>query len=134
MRKSRHCGTRKPLYEENPDRRIHCPEWSLDERHYETLSHIAKLHNMSRSRVFETVIQNFIIVEKPTIDIQKAPTPHAQKKTLKKLTLHPTIIELIKMFSLSSGASSSLYINEVFDIYFSKYKHEVELKKIIDGM
>jgi hypothetical protein len=121
------------MYEDNPDRRVHCPEWSLHICHYEKLSDIAHKHDMSRSRVFETIMQNFFLIEKPTIAIEETPAP-APKKTLRKLTLHPSVIEAIQTFSAKSRINSSRYINEALAVYFNKYNGEVDLKKLIKFM
>lgn len=134
MKKSRPCGKRVPMYEENPDRRIHCPEWSLHKENYDRLLEVATEHNMSRSRVFETIMQNFFLIEKPTIEIDKGTPNAAEKKTLKKLTLHPSIIETIQTFSKRSCTNSSRYINEALNLYFSKYDNEIDLRNLIRFM
>lgn len=118
------------MYEDNPDRRIHCPEWSLHLNHYERLSEVARKNDMSRSRVFETIMQNFFLIEKPTIEIEDTPAP-APKKTLRKLTLHPSVIELIRVFATASNTNASRYINEAMEIYFVKHRGEMDLRKLI---
>lgn len=134
MIKSKPCATRVPMYEENPERRIHCPEWSLYATNYEMLSEVALKNDMSRSRVFETIMQNFFLIEKPTVEVQDITPLAVEKKTLKKLTLHPTVIEAIQTFSQRSRINSSRYINEVLNIYFTKYKEELDLKNLIRFM
>lgn len=134
MRKSKPCGKRAPMYEENPDRRIHCPEWSLHVDHYNALAKIAKKNDMSRSRVFETIMQNFFLIEQPRLEMADDAPAAVEKKTVRKLTLHPSVIELIQAFSMASGASSSRYINSALDIYFAKHNGEMDLRKLIGLM
>ena len=110
MRKSKPCKTRVPMYEENPDRRVHCPEWSLHLHHYNKIQEIANKKDMSRSRVFETIMQNFFLIETPKLNLEGYSPKEIKRKTVRKLTLHPSVIELIQSFSLESGISSSRYI------------------------
>ena len=131
MRKSKPCKNRVPMYEENPERRVHCPEWSIHLPHFEAIEHIAKKNDMSRSRVFETLMHNFFLIEKAKITEDKIVEVEVEKKVVRKLTLHPTLIELIKQFSNASEISSSKYINSALAIYFEKHKGEMDLRKLI---
>ena len=131
MKKSKPCGTRAPMYEENPDRRIHCPEWSLHMQHYSKIEEIARKNDMSRSKVFETIMQNFFLLEKPRLEIEGYIPTQVKRKTVRKLTLHPAVIELIQAFSIASEVSSSRYINSALEIYFDKHKSEMDLRKLI---
>lgn len=119
------------MYEENCDRRIHCPEWSLYIGHYEKLSQVALEHDMSRSRVFETIMQNFFLIEKPTMVLEESAPVGVEKKTLRKLTLHPSIIELIRTFAMASNVNASRYINEAMGMYFTKHSGEMDLRRLI---
>lgn len=134
MKKSRPCATRVPMYEENPDRRIHCPEWSLHKTHYERLAEVARAHNISKSRAFETIMQNFFLIEKPRLELEGSVPPEAEKQTVRKLTLHPSVIELIRTFAMASNVNASRYINEAMEIYFMKHRGEMDLRKLIGLM
>ena len=133
MKKSRHHGTRVQMYEDNPERRIHCPEWTLLESIHKRIEEGAKANDISRSRFFERVMQNFFLVEKPVFMVSSKKTvSYIEKvKPLKKLTLHPAVVELIKEFSQKSNTSSSRYVTLAIEKYIGKYGYEVDLKKIL---
>lgn len=134
MKKSKPCATRVPMYEENPDRRIHCPEWSLHKAHYERLTEVAHSNNISKSRAFETIMQNFFLIEKPRLELEGSVPMEAEKRTVRKLTLHPSVIELIRTFATASNVNASRYINEAMEIYFVKHRGEMDLRRLIGLM
>lgn len=86
---------------------------------------------MSKSRVFETIMQNFFLIEKPRLPLEGGSPIGIERKTIRKLTLHPSVIETIKFFSILSGVSSSRYINSALDVYFTNHSGEMDLRKLI---
>ncbi len=136
MKKSKRYATiKKGSYEDNPDRRVYCPEWNFYPSFMDNLTINAKKHDMSRSCFFETVVQNFFLLENPIIPIYKKNNYSAieKTKTVKKLMLHPTILELIKLNAQKSRASQAKYLTILFEIYRMKYKNEVDLAHILSS-
>lgn len=76
-------------------------------------------------------MQNFFLIEKPRLELEGSVPIEAQKQTVRKLTLHPSVIELIRTFATASNVNASRYINEAMEIYFTKYRGEMDLKRLI---
>lgn len=132
MRQSKRYGTRTSLYEENEDRRVKCPEWSFSQGFLNRLQEGADINKVSKSRYFESVVQNFFILENPNIIVfSKRDYNSNDKKKSPKLTIHPQILEDIKEYASKSSPSESKYLELLFTKYYTKYKHEIELKNLI---
>ena len=134
--KSKHWGKRTCLYDENPDRRVICPEWNFTQGFKERLSNNAKENGVSQSKYFETVVQNFFLLEDPNIMIIGKQNSNICDKNTRRLrmTLHPIILNSIKEYSKKTNTSSSRYLSMLFSIYEAKYGNEMELKNLIMHM
>lgn len=132
MKKSKRFGYKKG-YENNAERRVHCPEWSFYPSFLKDLAKNAQLNNVTRSCFFETVVQNFFLLENPVIQIYKKNNYCITEKTisLKKLTIHPSVLKMIEENAKKSKVSQSRYLTFLFEIYQFKYKNELELSKIL---
>jgi hypothetical protein len=130
---SKHYGKRTSIYDDNEERRVRCPDWSFTTGFIKRLKEGAKKNGVSKSKYFESVVQNFFILENPNLIIaSKRDYNQVYKKTRTPvMTLHPQIIEDIKEYSSKSTPSASKYIELLFARYNSKYGHEIELKKLI---
>lgn len=131
--KSKHFGKKVSGYEDNPERRVHCPEWSFYPRFHNKLISGAKENSATRSHFFERVVMNFFLLENPVFEVsQKNNYSCVEKvKGLRKLTLHPSVIELINQYSKQSNTRPSRYLTLLFDKYYSKYDNEIDLKKLL---
>lgn len=132
MKKSRRYGYKKG-YEDNPERRVHCPQWSFYPNFIKELANNAEQKNVTRSCFFETIVQNFFLLENPVIQIYKKNSYCTTEKTesLEKLTIHPSILKMISENARKSKVSQSRYLTFLFEIYKFKYKNEMELYKIL---
>jgi hypothetical protein len=130
---SKHYGTRTSIYDENEDRRVRCPDWSFSTGFLKRLKEGAERNKVSKSKYFESVVQNFFILENPNLIIASKRDYNQvyKKKRTPVMTLHPQIIEDIKDYASLSSPSTSKYIELLFAQYNSKYGHEIELKKLI---
>jgi hypothetical protein len=135
MKKSKRYGTIAKDYEDNPDRRIYCPEWGFYPNFIKELEKNAQKNNVSRSCFFETIVQNFFLLENPIIQIYKKNSYCSTEKiiTLKKLTIHPSVLEMIAKNAKKSEVSQSRYLAFLFDIYKVIYKNEMILHKILSN-
>lgn len=126
---------RTKLYEENKDRRVRCPDWSFSSSFLTKLQKGADFNNVSKSRYFETVVQNFFLLEDPKIVIRsKRDYGTNDKKKTPRLTLHPQVIEDIKEYSKQSAPSTSKYIEYLFTKYHTKYGYQIKLRNLIYAM
>lgn len=134
MKKSKRYGYKKRNeYEDNPERRVYCPQWSFYPNFIKELANNAKLNDVSRSCFFETIVQNFFLLENPVIQIYKKNSYCTTEKTesLEKLTIHPSVLKMIAENAKKSKVSQSRYLTFLFEIYKFKYKNEMELYKIL---
>ncbi len=132
-KKSKHYGQRTCMYDENPNRRIQCPEWSFSKEFVERLQVGATQNEVTRSKYFETVVQNFFILENPNLIIASKRSYNQVYKKIKspKMQLHPDIIEQIKDYANQSTPSMSQYIELMFANYNFKYGYEIKLKNLL---
>jgi hypothetical protein len=130
---SKHYGTRTSIYDENEDRRVRCPEWAFSQSFIDKLQEGADINRVSKSKYFESVVQNFFILENPNLIIASKRDYNVVYKKVRspKLTLHPQIIEELKEYADKSTPSTSKYIELLFSSYHFKYKHEIQLKNLI---
>ncbi|WP_418179763.1 hypothetical protein ACNSOO_04675 [Aliarcobacter lanthieri] len=130
---SKHEGIRTYVHDENSERRVQCPDWYFSESFVERLKKGASQNKVSLSRFFETVVQNFFILENPKliIAIKRDYNLVYKKVRTPAMTIHPQILEDIKNYSDLSRVSSSKYIELIVDKYFSKYKYEIQLKNLL---
>lgn len=132
-KKSKFFGKYGNLHDENPDKRVYCPEWTFYQSFHDKLYAGAKLHGVTRSHYFERVVMNFFVLENPVFIVSKKNSySHMQKvKRLRKLSIHPCVIELINQYSKQSNTKPSKYLTLLFDVYHSRYLQEIDLKKIL---
>jgi hypothetical protein len=134
MKKSKKDGYKKG-YEDNLDRRVHCPQWTFYSNFIKELAINAEQNNVTRSHFFETIVQNFFLLENPVIQIYQKHNSCAieNTKSLRKLTIHPSILKMIANNAKKSKVSQSRYLTFLFEIYKLKYKNELELSKILSN-
>ncbi|QDF28984.1 hypothetical protein [Halarcobacter anaerophilus] len=130
---SKHYGKRTCIYDENEDRRVRCPDWSFTTGFIKRLEEGAKENKVSKSKYFESVVQNFFILENPNLIIASKRDYNQvyKKKRSPNMTLHPQIIDDINEYSSKSSPSASKYIELLFSRYNSKYGYEIELKNLL---
>ncbi|MGK0255853.1 MAG: hypothetical protein ACI81I_000460 [Arcobacteraceae bacterium] len=133
MQISKHFGKRTCLYDENVERRISCPEWTFSQGFLERLKEGADANDMSQGKYFERIVQNFFILENSNIIIigKRNYNKIYKKSKSPRMLLHPIIIEDIKKYAELTASSSTRYIEMLFSLYHSKYKHEIQLKNLI---
>lgn len=133
MKKAKRYGKPCSSYDKNPDRRMKCPEWTFYPSFIKELDTNAKIHDISRSQYFERVVQNFFLIESPFIQIAIKHNYSLVEKTirLRRLYIHPTVLELIAENSKKSNVSQSKYLTMLFALYKSKFENEIDIVKIL---
>lgn len=133
---SKHYGKRTVLYDDNEDRRVRCPSWTFSIEFIKNLINGAKINEVSKSKYFECVVQNFFILENPNLIIasKRDYSPDCKKQRTPAMTIHPQIVEDIIDYSLISTPSTSKYIELLFAKYNTKYGYEIEFKNLIKFM
>ncbi len=130
---SKHYGKRTCMYDDNPHRRVVCPDWTFTQGFKKRIEDNAKKNEVSKSKYFETVIQNFFILENPNMMITGKHSYNPCEKSTERIrmTLHPEVIKLIKEYSQILNTSSSKYLTNLFLMYETKYGSEIQLKNLI---
>lgn len=130
---SKHYGTRTCCYDDNPDRRVRCPEWTFTQGFLNSIQEGAEKNEVSKSYYFEKVVENFFILENPKLIRASKRDNNSldKKKKAPRMTLHPQIIEDLTKFSEKSTPSTSKYIELLFTKYHHKYGYEIQLKNLI---
>ena len=134
---SKHQGKRTCIYDDNPDRRVRCPNWKFTEDFIKNLEKGAEENKISKSQYFEKVVENFFILEEPTSFIVASKRDYNNtnpKVKAPRMTLHPQIIEDIKIYASKISPSQAKYIELLFSKYHFKYGHEIKLKNLIHTM
>lgn len=130
---SKHEGKRTYLHDENIDRRMRCPKWCFSSSFLTRLKEGAELNDVSLSRYFEKVVQNFFILENPKLIVTSKRDYNQiyKKEPIPAMTIHPQILKDLKEYSDLSSVSSSKYIELLFDKYYLKYKYEIKLTNLL---
>ncbi|TLS99934.1 hypothetical protein [Aliarcobacter cibarius] len=125
-------GKRTYIHDENPERRVKCPNWKFSKEFIKALKIGAKKNEISASCFFEKIVHNFFILENPNlIAILKNKEQYSKREVRISMTLHPILVEDLKNFSEKSNLSTSVYIELMFAKYYSKYQHETKLKNLL---
>lgn len=132
MKISSRQGKRTYIHDENKDRRIRCPEWYFSRVFIENIKELAKRKDMSVSCLFETLVENFFILENPRLILSSMRKKQNDEKIKTVvMTLHPQVIKNIKEYAKLSKVNSSRYIEVLFKQYFKKYGEELRLNVIL---
>ncbi len=112
-KRSKFCGKRNGRgsnnYVEDSEKRVYNPEWTFYKSFHDKLKTGSKENNITRSHFFERVVMNFFMLENAIFKVEnKNNYSQTQKvKRLRKLTLHPSVIDLINEYSDKSNTSPS---------------------------
>jgi len=130
---SKHQGKRTYIHDININRRKRCPSWNFSNYFITNLKEGAKYNKMSTARFFESVVNNFFILEKQKIlnFVNKSYKYSQKKQRTPSMALHPKVLTLLNNYSLISNISPSCYIENLFNIYFYKYSYEIKLNNLL---